>query len=312
MVRQIHPYEKLEKAWSRFNKKKYGVSTNTGTAALHLALASIGIGKGDEVIVPDFCMAAAAFAVSYTGATPVFAPCDGSLNMDYTLIESRITKNTKAILPVHVYGRLCNMEEINKIAHKHKLWVIEDACEVHGAKVGSAHITCFSFYKNKIVSAEEGGMCLTDIRFVAEKMNKLKNMAMGPVRDYNHTEIGFNYRMSDAQALLALKSFKQLKINLEKRQKIKEWYDSFLNIETPNLDVVWVYPVFSVYKDKVLELVKDARPFFRPMSTLKPYGGKRPNLDQEMLIKYGLYLPVNPVMTKKDVYNICKKIEGLV
>jgi perosamine synthetase len=173
-------YKILEDKYSKFCGAKYGVSCNTGTAALHLALLAIGVGKGDEVIIPDFTMAACGFAVSYTGAKPVFVDCDDSLCMDWKLIEKKITKKTKAIMVVHIYGVLCNMKEILKIAKKHKLKVIEDACEVQGAVYKSkADITCYSFYENKIIHAEEGGMCTTDNKQYADRMNYLKNMAFG-------------------------------------------------------------------------------------------------------------------------------------
>lgn len=305
----MQPYLKLEKKWAKYNGKKYGVSTNTGTSALHLALLAIGVGKGDEVIVPDFSMAAAAFAVSYTGATPVFVDCDTDLNIDPSLIEGKITKNTKAILPVHIYGRLCDMKAINKIARKHKLWVIEDACEVHGAKVGQAHMTCFSFYQNKIVCAEEGGMVLTDQQWLADKMNYLKNMAMGQVRDYKHTEIGYNYRMSNANATIALESLSNLKANLKKRQQISKWYNEYLGQDN-EYDVVWVYDMMSMHRAKILATIKGSRPYFVPMTELPMYKGTTGAI-AGAISKYGLYLPVNPSMTKAEVKQICDKILSL-
>ena len=158
-MKKMAGYSKLEKEYAKFCGKKYAVSVNSGTSALHLALVVLGIGKGDEVIVPDFTMAACGFAVAYTGAKVITVDCKDDLTIDETLIEKKITKRTKAIMPVHIYGRLCNMEAINKIAKKYNLYVIEDACEAQGAKgLGKADLTCYSLYQNKIISGEEGGL----------------------------------------------------------------------------------------------------------------------------------------------------------
>lgn len=176
----MQPYQQLELEYAKFDGSKYAVSCNSGTAALHLAMLSLGITAGDEVIIPDFTMAACGFAVSYCGATPIFVDCDGTLCIDWKLIEKKITKKTKAIMAVHIYGRLCNMKEILKIAKKHNLYVIEDACEAQGAVYKSkADITCYSFYENKIIHAEEGGICTTNSKKFADKMNYYKNMAFG-------------------------------------------------------------------------------------------------------------------------------------
>lgn len=307
------PYQELEEKWAKYNNKKYGITSNSGTSALHLSLLSLGIGKGDEVIVPDFSMAAAAFAVSYTGAKPVFVDCGTDLNMDVTKIERKITHRTKGIVAVHIYGRLCDMDAINVIAKKYKLWVVEDACEVHGAAVGKAHITCFSFYQNKIVNAEEGGIALTDHKFLADKMNYLKNMAMGPVRDYRHQQIGYNYRMPNSQAVLALESLSEINRNLVKRKKIEQWYNENLPeyIQMPKRDVVWVYDIVCTSKHRILESIKGSRPFFIPMTDLPMYKEKGSSM-ANLMSEYGLYLPVNPAMTKKDVLNICKKVKELI
>lgn len=129
----VGPYiKKFEDTWAQYNSRLYGVSCNSGTNALYIALLAIGVGKGDEVIVPSYTMIATAWAVTYTGATPVFIDCADDLNIDTSLIEEAISKKTKAIIPVHIYGRQCDMFEINKIASKYDLYVIEDMAEAHG------------------------------------------------------------------------------------------------------------------------------------------------------------------------------------
>lgn len=262
MAQKIKPaYIELEEKYSKFVGNKYAISCNSGTSALHLAFLAIGLQKDDEVIMGDFNMAACGFAVSYCGGIPVFVDCDDTLCMDWKLIESKITKKTKAILMTHIYGRLCNVKEILRIAKKHHLKVIEDACEAQGAVYKSkADITCYSFYENKIIHAEEGGMCTTDNKKYVDRMNYLKNMAFGEKHDYFHKEIGYNYRMPNMQAILALKSLEDFpreyerRRNIEKKEYGKNW-----------LDAVWVLPFPKGGGD---------RPFFKPLSSFPMWGGK--------------------------------------
>jgi dTDP-4-amino-4,6-dideoxygalactose transaminase len=265
----IEPYKLLEQKYANFCGAKNAVSCNSGTSALHLALLAVGVSKGDEVIVPDFTMAACAFAISYCGAAPVFVDCDDTLCIDWTLIEAKITPKTKAIMPVHIYGRLCNMKEIMRIAKKHKLKVVEDACEAQGAVYKSkADITCYSFYKNKIIHAEEGGMCTTDNKKYAEDMADLKNMAFGKKHDYFHERIGYNYRMADSQAKLALQSLKDYpKENKRRRKEESNFYG--LDNSVPPHNAVWVLD----YLGKPIK-GKSTRPFFKPLSSFPMYGGK--------------------------------------
>lgn len=282
-------YKELERQYANYIKSKYAVSCNTGTAALHLALLALGIGHGDEVIIPDFTMAACGFAVSYTGAKPVFVDCDDTLCIDVSLIERKITKRTKAIMAVHIYGRLCNMKEIYRIARKYKLKVIEDACEAQGAVFNSkADITCYSFYANKIIHAEEGGMCTTDNKKLADKMNYLKNMAFSQSHDYFHKEIGFNYRMPNSQALLALKSLSNVHVELHRRREAEKELIKATKEEhlMPKRDVVWVYDV----KTKIKGV--NTRPFFKPLSSFPMYGGKCQSPKAEHYSKIGSYIKI--------------------
>jgi len=261
-------YQTLQNEFIKWTGYKHAIALNSGTSALHLALLAMGVGKGDEVIVPDFTFASCAFAVSYCNATPIFVDCDDTLNINVKLIEKKITKNTKVIMPVHVYGRRCNMEEIKKIAKKHNLLVLEDLSEGHGIQP-TGDIAIWSFQATKIINAEEGGMLVTDNDKWAEEINLRKTLANRG--DYFHPFIGFNYRMPDAQAKLALYSFSLLKKNLKLRRK-KE-YDN----GRPYRDVVWVND--CVYKtekerDEMLKVIKNSRPFFKPLSSLPMYKQK--------------------------------------
>lgn len=295
---------KLEKEYARFVGSKYAVAVNSGTSALHLALLACGIKKGDEVIVPDFTMAACGFAVSYTGAKVVTVDCDETLNIDVTEIEAKISQKTKAIMAVHIYGRLCNMEEILRIAKKHKLKVIEDACEAQGAVYQSkADITCYSFYKNKIIHAEEGGIVTTNDTKIADQIRYLKNMAFDPDHTYFHKDIGFNYRIPESQALLALKSLHDYPKNYAKRMKIVSWYEKYLG-EKFYGQAPWVFPTYYEYKPDLFNT--GVRKFFTPLSMMPMW--KQKTGFRSLSVHKRCYLPINLNVSEKDVKTICKKL----
>jgi len=289
-------YQQLEKEYSKFVGSRFAVSCNSGTAALHLALKAVGVGKGDEVIVPEFTMIACAYAVSYCGAKPVFVDCQNDLNIDCSLIEKKITKRTKAIMPVHVYGRLADMKEILRIAKKHGLKVVEDACEAQGAVHKSkADITCYSFYENKIIHAEEGGIATTDNKIYRDRMNYLKNMCFGDNHDYLHQEIGFNYRMPESQAKLALNSLEDYPKEEKRRRRVEKEYDEKFIFPMQPRDAVWVYDMFSKKRERLKSFLEmegyEVRYFFKPMSQQPPYFNKDyKKLNAYKWSKQGLYI----------------------
>lgn len=298
-------YKQLEKEYATFTGSKYAISCNSGTSALHLGLLALDIKRGDEVIVPDFTMAACGFAVSYIGAKPIFVDCDNTLNIDVSKIERAITKKTKAIMAVHVYGRLCNMKEILRIARKYKLKVIEDACEAQGAVYKSkADVTCYSFYKNKIIHAEEGGICTTDNKKIAERIEYLKCMAFDKNHSYFHKDIGYNYRMPDSQAKLAIKSLKMYPKNAVKRRKVEQWYNKALCLNTRR-DAVWVYDVPFMWK-KRYSRIPGLRQFFKPLSSMPMW--KQKVGKNALRLSKRFYLPVYPDMKKKDVIALTAKL----
>lgn len=297
---------RLEEEYAIYTRSKHAVACNSGTSALHLALLALGVGPGDEVIVPDFTMAACGFAVLYTGATPVFVDCKDDLNIDENFIEEKITDKTKAIMVVHIYGRLCNMDAINEIAKRHKLPIIEDAAEAQGANLGKADITCCSFYQNKIIHAEEGGMITTDKKRWADNMRDLRCMAFGKKHNFFHERVGFNYRMPDSQAEQALRSLERAEVNLIKRRQVESWYREYLGENMPLRDVVWVFDKLGKKPD-----IPEAREFFKPLSSMPIF----PDSDSIKAYHYankGYYLKVDPEMTKDDVKNICQRVKGMV
>lgn len=308
------PYLKLEQEYAAYVGSKYATSCSSGTAALHLSLLALGIGKGDEVITADFNMAAAGFAISYVGAKPVFVDCGDDLNINIDLIEEKITKKTKAIMPVHIYGRLCAMDKIMEIARKHNLFVIEDACEAQGAVYQSkADITCYSFYLNKIIPAEEGGMCTTDNEELKDRINYFKNMAFNKEHNYFHEHIGFNYRMANSQAKFVLGGLSLVNDIQMGRFRVQSWYDKYIKKEfqRPNREVVWVYDIRHPRKEeavkKLHELKVNARHSFKPLSTM-PMWKQKVGKNALRHSKEILYLPVSPLMTEKMVKDIAEKV----
>jgi len=308
----MEPYLEFEKKYAAFVGSKYAVSCSSGTAALHLSLLALGVGKGDEVILPDFTMAACGFAVSYCNAKPVFVDVDEkSYGMDPHALEKAITPRTKAIMVVHVYGRLADMSAILRIAKKHRIPIIEDACEAQGAvKHSLADVTVYSLFKNKIIHAEEGGIITTDKRSIAQKANYLKNMTFSPAHDYFHKEIGYNYRLPNAEAILALKSLTEYEKNTEKRRKIEKWYAQYLPIAMRRRDAVWFYEVKVSAKAKkaILKEIPAARDCFKPLSSFPVYESRFKNPRAVQLSKVLVLLPAAPHLTRTDIQNICGKV----
>lgn len=304
----MEAYQELEEKYAKFCGAGYAVSCSSGTAALHLGLLALGIGKGDEVIVPDFTMAACAFAVSYTGARPVFA--DVSL-INYAIlpeeIEKRITPRTKAIMVVHLYGRLAPMEDILRIARAHKIPVIEDACEAQGAVFKSkADLTVYSFYRNKIIPGEEGGMVTTNNGKYAKAVAYYKNMCFTPEHNYIHKHIGYNYRMPNAQAEIALRNLDDYALNNIIRREIENEYSKKLPM--PKRDAVWFYEVPVRNRAAVLKRIPEARDCFKPLSSLPMYGGGKGRKNARALSKQLVLLPVRTDMSLARVREICDLI----
>ena len=209
MIAQGPKVMEFEEKFANWIGAKYGIATNSGTSALHVALLACGIGEGDEVITTPFTFIASGNAIVYTGATPVFADIDlDTYTIDPDKIEDLITDKTKAILPVQLYGQAADMDKIREIAEKHDLKIIEDAAQAHGAeyngeKVGTfGDMACFSFYPTKNMTTSEGGMITTNDEELAKKAQMF--IAHGASERYHHDEIGYNFRMTDIAAAIGL------------------------------------------------------------------------------------------------------------
>ncbi len=249
---------RFENSFARYLGVKYASSTSSGTAALHLALMALGVGPGDEVILPAMTIASCYFAVWYTGAKAMPVDVDEEtycINPD--LIEKAITKRTKAIMVVHLFGHPCDMDPIMRIAKKHRIKVIEDAAEAHGAeykgkKAGSiGDMAIFSFYANKIVTTGEGGMVVSNNKKYIDIVNKLKSLNHSKTR-FIHDGIGYNYLMSNMQAAVGLASLEEIDASIKKKRAMATYYTKQLQnipgltlpIEKPwTKNVYWMYAV---------------------------------------------------------------------
>jgi|LWDU01.1.fsa_nt_gi perosamine synthetase len=283
---------KFESSFSSYSDCKYGIAVSNGTNALHLALVALGIGIGDEVIVPDLTFAATINAVLNANATPVIVDIErDSWCIDPTEIERAITPKTKAIIPVHLYGQPCDMHSIMRIAKTHNLRVIEDCAEAHGAtfsgrKVGSfGDIGCFSFYGNKIITTGEGGMCTTNTHELDDKMRILRDHGMSRTKKYWHDVVGFNYRMTNLQAAIGLAQFERIDAIHENRKSYEDSYKKILDKNKYQFQkklklrkkVTWLVSVTlkGLDRDKCIKKMKengiDARPFFVTLSQMDIY-----------------------------------------
>lgn len=307
---------RFEQGFADYCNVRHGVAVSNGTVALHLALVALGIGPGDEVIVPDLTFAATINAVLYTGATPVIVDVErSSWCIDPKEIKKAITKKTKAIIPVHVYGHACDMDPIMTLAKKHHLYVIEDAAEAHGAtykgrKVGSfGDINCFSFFANKIITTGEGGMCLTNSDELNEKMRVLRDHGMSKTKKYWHEQVGFNYRLTNLQAAIGVAQLERIDEIIARRADLERQYSELLSgipvvefeIDEPDRTrVTWLVAILfkAGDRDELISLLKaqgvDARPFFYSLSSMPVYAKYAfSNTVSRLLSKVGLNLPTS-------------------
>jgi perosamine synthetase len=222
---------RFETGFASYSDCEYGVAVTSGTAALHVALLSLGIGAGDEVLVSTLTNMATVFAILYVGARPVPIDIeDNTWNLDVALLEPRITSRTKAILVVHLFGHPVDMDPVLDVARRHKMAVIEDCAEAHGAtykgrKVGSlGDIGCFSFYANKIITTGEGGMMTTNSRPLAERARSLKSLAFGGTNKFMHVEVGYNYRMTNLQAALGCAQLQRIEMIIDRKRELAGRY----------------------------------------------------------------------------------------
>ncbi|HAJ35365.1 MAG TPA: aminotransferase DegT [Chloroflexi bacterium] len=309
---------------------KYGIACANGTVAMHLAMATLGLEPGDEVIIPTFTMIATANAVTYCGAKPVLVDMEPAYwQMDLNQVEDKITPRTKAIVPVHIYGHPTDMDPLMALAEKHGLTVIEDAAEAHGAEYkgrrtgGLGHAAGFSFYGNKIITTGEGGMVTTNDRELARLAWNLRDHAFSHERHFWHKFVGFNYRMTNLQAAVGLAQVEQLDSFVAARRRNALEYNCRLHgvpgIRTPAeapwaKNVYWMYGIlvdeneFGMNRDALRRVLAEhgveTRNFFIPMHTQpiywKQYYGERYPVAED-LCKRGFYLPSASSLTLEEI-----------
>ena len=333
--------DKFEEDFSHYSGCSYGIATNSGTSALHLALASLGIGAKDEVLVSSFTNMATFFAVLYLGAKPI--PIDieaDTWNIDPRLIEEKINENTKAILIVHIYGHPVDMDQILEIAKNYRLYVIEDCAEAHGAlykgrKVGSlGDVGCFSFYANKIITTGEGGMVTTNNVEIADKARSLKSLAFGANNKFMHEDIGFGYRMTNLQAAIGCAQLEKIDEIIDKKRKIASYYTENLRdvpslqlpIEKPYAkNVYWMYHVvlheeFNFPRETVMKKLGDygieTREAFIPYNMQEIFIRKGLVNENECPVSNyvamnGFYIPSSPLLEEKELEYIVSKIKDI-
>jgi perosamine synthetase len=328
--------EQFEEAFAAFCGVKHAMSCCNGTAALHVALLAMDVGPGDEVIVPTLTFVATANAVTYCGARPVMVDSEAETwNIDPNKILEKITSRTKGIIAVHLYGHPADMDPILRIARKHKLFVLEDAAEAHGAeykkaKVGSlSDIATFSFYGNKIITTGEGGMVVTNDPTIAAKVRQLKGQGMDPERRYWFPVIGYNYRMSNVAAAIGLAQLERIEHQIARRREIADQYmDELARIKGISIqpEKPWarnVYWMTSALLEEDLPVARndlmarlaeagiETRPFFYPMHTLPMYqkdaAGMRFPVANHLAIN-GLNLPSSAALSHEDVSYVCNKL----
>ncbi len=328
---------KFEIEFAEYLGVNYALTTTNGTAALHLALVSLGIKEGDEVIIPDLTFIATANAVVYTGAKPIPVDIDAETwCIDPEAIRKATTSKGKAIIPVHLYGHPAEMEKINKIAKEYGLYVIEDAAEAHGAeykgrKVGSiGDCGIFSFYGNKIITTGEGGMITTNDEKIYERARYLRDHAMSREKRYWHTEVGFNYRMTNIQATLGLAQLERIGDLINKKRQIFRWYKEFLR----DLDGIrlnpekeWAKNVFwmiclvldkdyGISRDELMAKLKekgiDTRPFFYPVSQMPMFKSSKVSPVAYEISQKGLNLPSSVNLDEEEVEWIVGSLKKII
>lgn len=337
MLAQGPKVAEFEEKFAKFIGTKFAIATSNGTTALEVALRAYGIKEGDEVITTPFTFIASANAILYTGARPVFVDIDPeTFEIDADLIEKAITKKTKAILPVHLYGSASDMTKIMSIAKKHKLAVIEDACQAHGAewkakKVGSFGTGAFSLYPTKNMTVGEGGMITTNDKHIAEQCQLLR--AHGSHIRYYHDILGYNYRMTDMEGAIGSEQIKKL----PKFNKARQANAAYLNknlgkiagIVVPEApkNVTHVYHQYTIRITKDFPLTRDevlakltessigtAVFYPLPLNRQKVYAdlGYKPNTPiADEISSQVLSLPVHPGLKKTDLDFIVKTFKTM-
>lgn len=327
--------KKFERKFADYIGVKYAISTSSCTGAMHIALAAMGIKKGDEVILPDMGWVATGNVILYVGAKPVFVDVyPDSYCIDLDSIENAITSKTKAIIPVHMYGHPANMEKIMKIAAEHDLRILEDAApaigaEINGKKAGSfGDMAAFSFQGAKMMVTGEGGMLVTNNKEYYQRANKIQDQGRNPDKTFWIDELGLKYKMSNIQAALGLAQLERVEMLIEKKRKINEWYREELKgvkgIRVSSQSdycksIHWMTSIIvdeTIDRDFIIKELKkrniDSRPFFYPMSYFGYFNTDVKNKISMKLSRKGINLPSGVCLNQNDIKWTAKCIKEII
>jgi perosamine synthetase len=333
----------FEKKFSKFINSKYGISTTSGTTALHLACKVLGLKSGDEVLLSSSTNMASAFAIDYCGAIPV--PVDINIEnwqMDVSQLENKINHKTKAIMVVHLFGHPVDMDPVLRIARKYNLKIIEDcaespAVEYKKKKVGTfGDVSAFSFYANKTITTGEGGMLITNSKQLAEKARSLKNLGYGKIDKFLHEDIGFNYRLPNISAAIGLAQLENIDEIFKNKKRIYDRYSKnlrdIIGLNIPKIEtwatryIMWVYNIyldhkFPLTRDQVVNKLKkysiETRNAFTPVNYQRVFLNKNKNLKKSdcpnanFIMKNGFYLPSGNNIKNSQIDFICEMIKKL-
>ena len=323
----------FEERFSEYLGIKYSAAVSNGTVALHIALLALGIGPGDEVIVPSFTYIASVNAIHYTGATPVFVDSDpDSWQMNPKDVNQKITSKTKAVMAVHLYGHTCDMDELVNICKEHNLYLIEDTAEAFGSKYRGkfagtfGDISTFSFFGNKTITTGEGGMVSTNSKELYDLVMRLKGQGLAAGKEYFHDIIGYNYRMTNICAAIGCAQLENATDIIAKKRKIANWYNNQLNdlplqLHKESKDVFhsyWMYTVMvgdTEKRDKLRTFLKEkgieTRPAFHPVHQMPMYYQEGVSFPvAESLALKGINLPSYPGLNESDVNYISEQIKN--
>jgi perosamine synthetase len=339
----------FEERFSHYIGAQYGVAVCNGTAALETALYGIGVREGDEIIMPSFTIISCALAALRLGARPVLVDIDPyTWNMDTTQLESKITPKTTVIMPVHIYGLPVDMDPVFECASEHSLKIVEDAAEAHGAEYFSkvagnrwmkcgnmSDVSCFSFYANKIVTTGEGGMVVTSDPSIAARAASYRNLCFHAERRFYHTELCYNFRMTNLQAAVGIAQLERIAETIARRRSLAGYYKERL-ASVPGVrfqaetscakPVYWMYAIqldeaLGVDVEVAMRLLKDkgigTRAFFlglhaQPvLQKLRLFADEQyPNTDKAH--KFGFYLPSGLTLTRSQIDVVCEAVRDIV
>lgn len=324
----------FESNFAAYLSVAHTTSVSNGTVALHLALHALGIGPGDEVIVPTLTYIASVNAISYVGATPIFVDSKASTwNMDPLDVKRKLTKRTKAIMVVHLYGNPCAMNDIQKICKENHLFLIEDAAEAFGSKYhgnfvgGFGDFGSFSFFGNKTITTGEGGMLTSNNQKLVERAAYLKSQGVSKTKEYWHDELAFNYRMTNICAAIGLAQLEQADFILRRKREINECYVKWLKnsglvfqeTEENSENSYWMVSVLApteTIRDGLREHLAhsgiETRPIFYPAHTMPHFRNNNNYPVAENISKRGLNLPSFPDITFDQIEHICRIINNYI